>query len=143
MANVAKTGAMVTWGIDATAWRVLAAQLDRTASVTGSWDAAQAFGRLGPRRWSNARRYLARERQRLGVELRRLGLQNLLDASPGPESPDVVWAADGRLPAEFTELAQAYERCAQLVHGLEREALANWLDSRAHIHREHAQLLAD
>jgi len=102
---VAKTGAMATWGIGAAAWRVLAAQLDRTASVAGGWDAAQAFGGLGPRRWSNARRYLARERKRLAIELQRLGVQSPLDASPGAESPDVVWAADGRLPAEFTALA--------------------------------------
>lgn len=146
MANVealtAKTEGMAPWGVEAAAWRVLAAQLDRTTSVAGSWDAAQAFGLLGPRRWANARRYLARERQRLTIELRGLGLQGLLVAPPEAEAPGVVWAADGRLPGEFTALAQAYERCALLAHSLERADLSLWLASRARIHHEHALLLA-
>lgn len=141
-AFTAKTGAMGTWGVEAAAWRVLAAQLDRTSSIAGSWDAAQAFGLLGPRRWANARRYLARERQRLAIELRRVGLHDLLRApTPGVQAPGVVWAADGRLPDEFASLAQAYERCALLAHGLERAELAHWLAARARIHHEHALLL--
>lgn len=141
-AATARTDGLVSWGVETAAWRVLAAQLDRTTSVAGSWDAAQAFGLLGPRRWANACRYLARERQRLAIELNRLGLTGLLGPRPGEEAPGVVWAADGRLPAEFTALAQAYERCALLAGGLEQAELSLWLASRARIHREHALLLA-
>jgi hypothetical protein len=146
MANVeavtAKTDGMAPWGVEAAAWRMLAAQLDRTTSVAGSWDAAQAFGLLGPRRWANACRYLARERQRLAMELQRLGLAGLLGPRPDAEAPGLVWAADGRLPAEFAALAQAYERCAQVADCLARAELALWLASRARIHHEHALLLA-
>lgn len=138
----AETAGMAPWGVEAAAWRVLAAQLERTISVASSWDAAQAFGLLGPRRWANACRYLARERQRLAMELRRLGFQGLLGTTQAAHAPGVVWAADGRLPAEFAALAQAYERCALLADGPERADLARWLASRAHIHREHSLLLA-
>lgn len=142
-AATAKTEGMAPWGVEAAAWRVLAAQLDRTTSVASSWDAAQAFGLLGPRRWANACRYLARERLRLAAELRRLGLQGILGPTmPGSDAPGMVWAADGRLPGEFAALAQAYDRCAQLAHSLERADLALWLASRARIHHEHALLLA-
>jgi hypothetical protein len=141
-AVTAKTDGLVAWGVGTAAWRVLAAQLDRTTSLAGSWDAAQAFGLLGPRRWANACRYLARERQRLATELHRLGLPGLLGAGQDAHAPGVAWAADGRLPAEFAALAQAYERCAELAGGLERAELALWLASRGRIHREHALLLA-
>lgn len=141
-AVTAKTDGLVAWGAGTAAWRVLAAQLDRTITLAGSWDAAQAFGLLGPRRCANACRYLARERQRLAAELHRLGLPALRSPGQGEHAPGVAWAADGRLPAEFTALARAYERCAELAGGLQRAELALWLASRARIHREHAQLLA-
>lgn len=123
-------------------WRELLAQLDRTTGVAGGWDAAQAFGLLGPRRRNNAFRYLARERQRLLIELRRLGLQELLPTPGFERVEDHVSAADGRLPAEFASLAQAYERCALLAGGWELTELASWLSARARIHREHSALLA-
>lgn len=124
------------------AWRELLTQLDRTTGVAGGWDAAQAFGLLGPRRRNNAFRYLARERQRLLIELRRLGLLELLPVPGMGAAEALASAADGRLPAEFASLAQAYERCAVLAGMQQRLDLARWLAARARIHREHSALLA-
>ncbi len=122
---------------DAELWLRLFVRLEMTLAAAGGSEARRIFRALGPRRFANAHKRLASERQKLVMEMVSIGvcpLEGRMLPSPGPPS-------EGGLDTDFAKLADAFASCAPVAQRLGRVALKQWLLERARMHRQHALFL--
>ena len=118
-------------------WLLLLDRLNATLVSAAGPAALRIFRALGPRRRANAHRRLLRERQRLVLEIERIGVHpaegTALHASDRP--------GEATLDTDYEVLADAFARCAPIAHRLGKSALRQWLLDRARMHRQHALFL--
>jgi hypothetical protein len=122
---------------DVEPWLRLVARLDATLTAAGGQEAQRIFRALGPRRRADAHRRLVRERQRLVLEIARIGVCFVEGGLLPPSGP----SSEGTLDTDYHILAEAFAQCAPIAHRLGKFGRRQWLLERARMPRQHALFL--
>jgi hypothetical protein len=122
---------------DIAAWLELFDLLNVTLMSTGGPEAKRVFRGLGPRRHAHACRRLVRERQRLVVEIEKLGVGSIEERLGTKGTSSFCDSLD----SDYVKLADAFVKCAVLATRMGNISLTQWLLDRARTHRQQALFL--